>query len=369
MKSAKNASLGFLFLIFVFTFPLSAETANDGDSGDIKPLGKESAVDKKTDPGGKTANNAKPFFSLETAVEEGLFTEDEDDADDGTLLSESAPEAEAPIEDDDYNYLLLFEANPFVIEASPVYEIRSFEQLFPDLSESQKAQVMSGRGLRHSMENNESPALIPAKNSGINIINTVMKKSPSHIIEALVIIPYRNRELEILDIYNALSRIENLKDQTYHVNGNDYNIFQDSTRLDGPASKKPINDPPPAQDLPYAETMYIRLTDSFMGELFVRGDLTMSLYGITYNMTNFTDIRYSIFRIMKAERYITVIYLEPVNEGVLIYSISGLYLPSFIARRVNLTSSINNRITALVNWITDGLRIQDRIIRQAPTTP
>jgi hypothetical protein len=63
---------------------------------------------------------------------------------------------------------------------------------------------------------------------------------------------------------------------------------------------------------------------------------------------------------MKAERYITVIYLEPVKEGVLIYSITGFYLPGFIADRVNLTPNINRRIKIINNWITEGLRIQER---------
>jgi hypothetical protein len=62
---------------------------------------------------------------------------------------------------------------------------------------------------------------------------------------------------------------------------------------------------------------------------------------------------------MKAEKFSTVIYLEPVKEGVLIYSISGLYIPGFIADKVNLTPSVNNRITVLLKWITSGLRTQE----------
>jgi hypothetical protein len=116
--------------------------------------------------------------------------------------------------------------------------------------------------------------------------------------------------------------------------------------------------------LPYSETMYLRLKDKYYGNLYIRGDVSMSLYGITYSMTNFTDVRYFLIPIIRAERISIIIYLEPVKEGVLIYSMSGIYLPGFIASRVNLTPNINIRISVLLKWITDGLRRQEIIAAQ-----
>jgi hypothetical protein len=116
--------------------------------------------------------------------------------------------------------------------------------------------------------------------------------------------------------------------------------------------------------LPYAETMYLRFKDADYGNLYIRGDVSMSLYGITYSLTNFTDVRYFLIPMMKAEGISIIIYLEPIKEGVLVYSMSGLYIPGFIADRVNLTPSINRRINALVSWITDGLRRQESIIME-----
>jgi hypothetical protein len=105
--------------------------------------------------------------------------------------------------------------------------------------------------------------------------------------------------------------------------------------------------------------MYLRFTDTNIGSIYFKGDISVSLYGITYNLTNFRDINFSIFRIMRAERISIIIYLEPVKEGVLIYSMSGLYLPGFIIKRMNLTPNIHARITSLINWITEGLRMQE----------
>ena len=108
--------------------------------------------------------------------------------------------------------------------------------------------------------------------------------------------------------------------------------------------------------------MYLRFTDAYIGDLFIRGDISVSLYGITYSMTNFTDIYYSLFRIMRAERFSAIIYLEPVKEGILVYGMSGLYLPGLITKRMNLSSNINVRLTVLIDWITDGLRRQESVI-------
>jgi hypothetical protein len=254
---------------------------------------------------------------------------------------------------------LVFEAPPLIIEAPPFYGLRSFDEIFSNFSELQKLAAMSKTGLRYSFEKDGFQSLIPNPGSGIDLYTDVMKKKPSHLIEALVVVPYNEREFDILDIYNALRRIKNIQDPQLSANGNNMNTFVETTRLESAQNRKPISDPSPADMLPYSETMYLRLIDRYIGDLYIRGDISVSLYGITYSMTNFRDVSYSIFRIMRAERFSAIIYLEPVKEGLLIYSMSGLYLPGFIVSRVNLTPNMNNRITILIGWITDGLKIQE----------
>jgi hypothetical protein len=76
-------------------------------------------------------------------------------------------------------------------------------------------------------------------------------------------------------------------------------------------------------------------------------------------MTNFRDVSYYIFRVMKSDRFSAIIYIEPIKEGILIYSVSGLYLPNFIAKKINLTPNMNRRITVLLNWVIEGLAFQE----------
>jgi hypothetical protein len=219
--------------------------------------------------------------------------------------------------------------------------------------------AMSNVGLRHFFARDESPTLIPNPDLEIDLFNSVMEKNPSHLIEALVVVPYNEREFDLLDIYNALGKIENIKDYPALVSGRDLYVFTESTRIESRRNRRATPDPLPATMLPFSETMYIRLREINFGNLFLQGDISISSYGITYNMTNFTDVRYLLVPMMRAGRFITIIYLEPVREGILIYSVSGFYLPGFIADRVNLTPNINRRIQIFINWITGGLREQE----------
>ena len=262
--------------------------------------------------------------------------------------------------DEDLDYLF-FEAPELIFEA-PRFEIRSLNKVFPGLSSSQRNTVMSPSGLRNSFDKSGSPSIMPAADSGIDLVSSVMQRTPSHVVEALVVVPYNVRKLDILDIYNSLGRVGHIKDQTLRLrNGDTFNVFKDTTRLDNERNRRAIPDPTPTNRLPYTETIYIRFTDTYIGNLFLRGNITQSLYGITYDITNFRDVNFSIFRIMKSERITIILYLEPVTEGILIYAMSGFYLPDFIMNRLNLTVNINNRITVLLNWIKEGLIIQDNI--------
>jgi hypothetical protein len=374
----------FLEEFFLFEKPFSSEDpffSEEFSSDDETSIAEESFPGNETDlseespPGDETHLSEEflpgdePLLSGESLSGEKDFLSEESSPDDETLLAEEAPPVdkprpvEEPLLDDDYlSGGFFFEAPPLIFEVPEfVYEPRSFNDIFPDFSRSQRRRAFSSEGIKHFFEKDGTPALTPHSDSGIDLLSSVMGKNPSHIIEAMVVVPYKEKELDILDIYNALGNIGNIQNYPVSINGDDYIILEETTRLASAKSRKSIPDPPPVNTLPYSETMYLRFKDAYYGNLYIRGDVSMSLYGIMYNMTNFTDVRYFLVPIIRAERLSIVIYLEPVKEGVLVYSVSGLYLPGFIADRVNLTPSINRRITVLLNWITDSLRKQESI--------
>ncbi|MCL2007176.1 MAG: hypothetical protein FWG77_03735 [Treponema sp.] len=246
---------------------------------------------------------------------------------------------------------------PTIIVDAPSFEMRTFNDLFPHFPGVWLPLVYSENGLRHSFSVNEYPVLYPNPDLDINLIERVMEADPSHLIEALLVIPYTDREYDLLDIFNALGRIENIKDYPANFNNNEIFIFSDSHRIDNPQNRIAIPDPPPSTWLPASQTMYLRLREIYIGNLFLRGDITVNVHSITYSMTNFIDVRYFFIPIVRTERFAALIYIEPVTEGLLIYSVAGFYLPSFFADRMNLTPNINRRIEVFIRWITDGLRL------------
>jgi hypothetical protein len=360
------------FLFYEELFLFGELFPSEGPLSSDEPLSpEESILSEESFPSDESLITEESTLAEDHSLsEESLLSEDLSPPEEYLLSEESDPLDDSSLSDEDELLLsegggLVFEAPTLIYEVPHfVYETRSFDAVFPGFSRREKVIASSKDGLKYSFEKDGSPMIIPASDSGIDLFSSVMLKNPSHLIETLVLVPYNEKKLDILDIYNALGRIENLKDHSFSINDRNINIFEETTRIESARNRRSIPDPPPADTLPYAETMYLRFKDAYYGNLYIRGDVSMSLYGITYSMTNFTDIRYFLVPIIKAERIIITMYLEPVKEGVLIYSISGLYLPGFITDRVNLTPFINRRVTALISWITDGLRKQESIIRE-----
>ncbi|MCL2265575.1 MAG: hypothetical protein FWC22_05980 [Treponema sp.] len=329
--------LGFFIPVFLLISPLSAQTIFDEETTAIE----------------ESIETEAPSAIEELTAAEEFFPDEE------LLLSEEDVSAEKSLVHEGSSEHFIFEAPDLIIEVPP-FETRSFSELFPRINT--RMAILSSHGFRYAFEKDGSPSIIPSIGSGIDLLSSVMEKEPSHIIEALVLLPYKERELDILDIYNTLGRIENIKDQTLQSSsGEPVYIFKETTRLVSAQRRRAIPDPEPADTLPFSETLYLRFTDAYIGSLFLRGDMSLSLYGITYTLTNFRDVNFSIFSIMKAERLSINIYIEPIKEGILIYSVSGIYLPGFIIKRVNLTPNMNARISVLIEWIAEGLRKQDSI--------
>ncbi|MDR0302632.1 MAG: hypothetical protein LBI04_10020 [Treponema sp.] len=348
-RKAANLRILFIFVL-VFISPFCVQTLF-GEENPTEPISdEESFLAAEPVPDEEASPAAEILPDEETSLAAEPIPDEET-----SLAAEPIPDDEFFLDDEAF----FFDAPTLVFEAAPFSGTRSFNEIFTNFSPSQKIMAMSETGLRYAFEKDDTPSLIPDPDSGIDLLSSVMAKKPSHIVEALVVVPYDKKELDMLDVYNALGRIKNIKDHTVSLNGRDINIFTDTTRLESAKNRKPIPDPSPADTLPFSETMYILFLDPYLGDLYLRGDISMSLYGLTYSMTNFRDVRYSIFKIMKTERFSAILYIEPIKEGILIYSVSGLYLPNFIAKRVNLTPNMNRRITVLLNWITDGLRIQE----------
>ncbi|MDR1862607.1 MAG: hypothetical protein LBQ67_01675 [Treponema sp.] len=237
-------------------------------------------------------------------------------------------------------------------------EARPFDQIFPYLGEDVKAQVFSESGVIRSRDKIEDLSFLPALSSGINLIDSIAEKNPSFFVESLLVIPHGGRALRVLDAYNALGRVGDLKGRLYRsfTRGADIPLFEEAARLESAARNKPVPDPAPSASLPSSETIYIRLKDVNFGNSYYRADIRADSRGILYSLSNYKAISYLIFTVMPEEKFSANLYLEPLDEGMLVYSIAGTDVSDFIARRIDIPSAISKRLAVFIDWVSAGIK-------------
>ena len=246
---------------------------------------------------------------------------------------------------------------PLGAQATLPLPLRSFDELFPNIPESQKAEIFSPEGIIRSIRVNEPLEFLPAAASGIDLNGIVNRASPVFLAESLLIVPYSDRNLEILDIYNALGRISDLSGRLYHsfTRKEEVPLFEEATRIDGDRRGSPIPDPIPASTVPLSETVHLRLRDINFGNTYYRADMSRSPHGITYSLINTRNISYFFFPAIREGRFSAVLYMEPLNEGVLLYSMAGADASDFVSNRIHIPSAISKRLEVFIGWVSDGL--------------
>ena len=237
--------------------------------------------------------------------------------------------------------------------------LRSFDELFPSLGESRKKEAFSDEGTIRSVKKNEALEFLPAPGSGIDLYGTVMKTNPAYLAESLLVIPYHGKVFTKLDAYNALGKISDLKGRLYHSSTRDAYVplFQEATRLENDKSGKTVPDPiVPARELPNTETLFIRLKDINFGNCYYRTDMSVTPFGLTYKITNTKNITYLLFTVLKEEKFTSILYIEPLIDGMLVYSMAAADASDFISNMIDIPSAISKRLSVFLDWIRDGLR-------------
>jgi hypothetical protein len=236
----------------------------------------------------------------------------------------------------------------------------SLGDLFPGLGEDQRDLVFSSTGLILNAAAPSDLRLVPSPKIGVDISGPVVNRDFSCLVEALLVIPYKSKPIELLDIYNALGKIRNLKGRLYHSATRDANIplFEDASRIkSAKSSASAIPDPPDAPAVPRSETIYLRVKDVNFGNSYYRAGITTTPAGLLYDLSNFKSLTYLFVPVIKEENFVTQMYFEPIAEGVLVYSLAGADVSDFIASRIDIPSAIRKRLEVILDWVIDGIKV------------
>jgi hypothetical protein len=246
-----------------------------------------------------------------------------------------------------------------ILSGLPAFgQVRSFAGLFPGLTEEEKERAFSSEGMTESRTASEGLQIVPAGRLGLDISKAVLDRTPSCLVESIRIIPYAAYEpFNLLTVYNALGKVRDLTGRLYHSATRDENVplFEDATRIEGPGKTTPIPDTPDAVSIPASETVYVRLKDINFGNSYYQFQITRTQQGLLYSLFNFRNLSYAFIPVIKENKFSAQFYIEPLDEGLLIYSLAGAEVSNFIASRIDIPSAIRKRLQVITEWLIDGI--------------
>lgn len=257
-------------------------------------------------------------------------------------------------------YIVLF----FLALTFPAFgQTRSLAQLFPGLDEESRNQVFSPEGSIITTELSEKTAQIalrftPSPETGVSVAGPILQMQPAFLVESLMVIPHGNSQAGLAQVYNALGKVRNLKGREYNsfTRKKRVPLFEDAVRLESEKKLIPVSDPPPVSSVPHTDTIYMCLKDVNFGNSYYRADITRQGHGLLCGLTNFKNLSYLLFPVIKKDKFCARLYFEPIAEGILIYGVAGADISDFVASQVDMPSAIEKRIMVIIGWVADGIR-------------
>ena len=234
---------------------------------------------------------------------------------------------------------------------------RTFEELFPYISGPVRDAVFSEHGFSQWVKDKKDLRVQNLNNlAEIRAVHELADNNPSYIVESFIVIP-QPREWTCLEMFNVLQDVESIAGRPYfsHTRGREIPLFSESVRISDLKTKREILPPPPFLSLPAVDTVLIRLKDANFGGSYYRSELAALPSGLLYTITNAADLSLLFVPVIKKERFSVRMYLEPLAEGVLIYSAAVVSVTATADSFADIPSAVQKRLAVITGWFIDGL--------------
>ncbi|MDR2193789.1 MAG: hypothetical protein LBP19_04895 [Treponema sp.] len=242
----------------------------------------------------------------------------------------------------------------WILIAVPVFsQTRSLNDIFPELDAEKTQSALSADGSVAAGKGLALQRIVPA-GSGLAVQHAILKNA--YITESIAFIPFE--KVTILNVYNALQNIRSLKGIPYHsaTKGADVPLFEDATRIKSNKDTSAIPDPPQAVAAPATETWYVRLKDANFGNSYYRVDIAANDKAIICTLTNFKALSFLFVSVIGKEKFIAQLYFEPIDGGIVIYSIASADVSDFFASKIHVPSAVQKRLEVIKQWVINGMR-------------
>jgi hypothetical protein len=230
-----------------------------------------------------------------------------------------------------------------------IAEGRSLAELYPKLDPAVGAAM--GKPGGYSASAGDAPQLLPASDAGKVVAKALEGRKHSFLVETLTLVPGVAPESK-LELYNAMTRYRSLSGVTYSSksHGTGSVLFSDVTRIADSRKGEALPDETVAV-LPERVTEHLRLKDANFGLTYYKADLDTRAPGIVLALSNSRSLSYLLIPVVGEGGIFCIFYVEPVEEGLLIYSLSGGSISALAAKQVNLPSAVRKRAAAIASWL------------------
>lgn len=230
-------------------------------------------------------------------------------------------------------------------------EGRTLESLFAG---TDAAVLEEARDTGYSRAVGDASGLAVRPLAELSMLKRALETEPSHLIESLSVI---NKAASKLGIYNALLKISTLKGRQYfsRTRNRETALFEEASIIASESDRTKQADPPDAEELPASRTVFITVKDANFGNCYYKAVIGTEGAGIRFTLSNFRAVSYLFIPVIKPEKLLIQVYLEPIGEGVVLYGLTGVDTADFAAKTVDVASSIGKRLDLIYKWIADNL--------------
>jgi len=216
--------------------------------------------------------------------------------------------------------------------------------------------ALSGRAT--SVAEDGVPRLLPALPGASSIAKALSADSPAILVESLFLLPRaaapepREREAEAAAIYGLMRRFSSLAGIEYYSasRGVMRVFYEESYHIDGPATRRRLEDPPPPTPgaLPEAEAFHAFHKDTTFGANVYEYRFRVEGGAVLVESSNLTAMSLAFVPVIAAGNLRTWLLVFPASDAILFYAASVAKAPRLLAGR--LGESFANRAEALFDW-------------------